>query len=63
MQVVDEPRREQTAREALVSVRIARVDIQRPDNLNAQDYPTSVRLCTVEAKEVNPPAGQKPIHW
>lgn len=63
VQVVDDPRRGQTAREALLSVRIARVDIQRPDNLKAQDYPTSVRLCAVEAQEVNPPAGQKPIHW
>lgn len=27
------------------------------------DYPASVSLYAVEAKEVNPPAGQEPIHW
>lgn len=63
VQVVDDPRRGRTAREALLSVRLARVQIQRPDNLSTQDYPLSVRLYAVEAKEVNPPPGQQPIHW
>ncbi len=63
VQVVDDPRRGRTAREALLAVRIARVHIQRPDNLSDQDYPSSVCLYAVEAKEVNPPAGQEPIHW
>ena len=44
-------------------VRIAKVHLQRPGNLSAQDYPPSVCLYGVEAKEVNPPAGQEPIHW
>lgn len=61
--VVDDPRRAQTAREALLAVRSARVHIQRPDHLSAQDYPPSVSLYAVEAKEVNPPPGQQPIHW
>ena len=39
------------------------VKIQRPDKLNAQDYPSSVQLYAVEALEVNPPPGQEPIHW
>lgn len=39
VQVADDPRRGRTAREALLTVRIARVPIQRPDNLSAQDYP------------------------
>jgi len=39
------------------------VKIQRPDKLNGQDYPPSVTLYAVEALEVNPPAGQEPIHW
>jgi hypothetical protein len=52
-----------TAREALVMVRRALVNIQRPDKLNSYDYPASVGLYAVEALEVNPPAGQEPIHW
>lgn len=52
-----------TAREALLIVRRAMVKIQRPDKLNGQDYPPSVTLYAVEALEVNPPAGQEPIHW
>ena len=63
MQVFADPRIKRTAREAWLSVRTAVVQIRRPDNLNAQDYPASVRLYAVEAKEVNPPAGQAPIHW
>jgi hypothetical protein len=52
-----------TAREALLIVRRAMVKIQRPDKLNGQDYPPNVTLYAVEALEVNPPAGQEPIHW
>jgi Transposase DDE domain len=51
------------AREALVMVRRAKVEIQRPDKLNAFDYPSSVNLYAVEAVEVNPPADAQPIHW
>lgn len=61
--VVADPRIGQTAREAWLTVRTARVQIQRPDNLSAQAYPPSVSLYAVEAAEVNPPVGQKPLHW
>lgn len=37
--------------------------IQRPDKLNARDYPPSITLYAVEATEVNPPPGQEAIHW
>jgi hypothetical protein len=63
VQLLAEPRRGQTAREALLAVRVARVEIQRPDNLNSQDYAPSIFLYAVEAKEMNPPSGQEPIHW
>jgi hypothetical protein len=61
--VTEDPRRGRIAREAFLAVRIAKVHLQRPDKLSAQDYPPSVCLYAVEAKEVNPPAGQEPIHW
>jgi Transposase DDE domain len=54
---------ERKAREALLMIRCARVEIQRPSQLSAQDYPDSVQLYAVEAVEVKPPKGQKPIHW
>lgn len=63
VEVFADPRIGRTAREAWLSVRTARVQIRRPDNLSAQDYPASVRLYAVDAKEVNPPTGQEPIHW
>jgi hypothetical protein len=54
---------ERTAREALLMVRCAQVEIQRPNKLSAKDYPDSVQLYAVEAVEINAPKGQKPIHW
>jgi hypothetical protein len=63
VQVRADPRRKQTAREALLSVSRATVAIQRPAKLNANDYPPSIQLYAVEAQEVNPPPGQPPIHW
>lgn len=63
IQLGGDPRRCQTAREALLTVRRATVQIQRPDKLSAQDYPPSVRLYAIEAREVNPPPGQTPILW
>ncbi len=61
--VTADPRCGRTAREALLSVRCTSVQIQRPDHLKREDYPPSITLYAVEAKEVNPPAGQPPIHW
>ena len=58
-----DPRINRTAREALLIIRSATVQIQRPDKLNSQDYPPSVTLYAVEAIEVNPPQGQEAIHW
>lgn len=63
IEVLADPRIGRTAREALLIVRCAQVQIQRPDKLSAQDYPKSVTLYAVEGQEVCPPAGQEPIHW
>lgn len=63
MAVSADPRIGRTAREAFLAVRCAHVQIQRPNNLSAKDYPLRVSLYAVEAVEVNPPAGQEPIHW
>ena len=63
LQVEADPRIGRIAREALMTVRFAQVKIQRPVRLSLTDYPPSITLYAVEAKEVNPPMGQSPIHW
>ena len=44
MRVTEDPRRGGVAREAFPAVRIAKVRLQRPDKLSAQDYPPTVCL-------------------
>lgn len=61
--VIADSRHGRTAREALLVVRWASVEIQRPDKLNREQSSPSIKLYAVEAKEVNPPTGQEPIHW
>ncbi len=61
--VIADSRHGRTAREALLVVRWTSVEIQRPDKLNREDYPPRIKLYAVEAKEVNTPTGQEPIHW
>jgi hypothetical protein len=63
VQIKGDPRKKQTAREALFRVSRSSVEIQRPDKLKGKDYPPSIRLYAVEAQEINAPAGQTPIHW
>ena len=38
-------------------------EIRRPAQLKADEYPPGIALYAVEAKEVNPPLGQQPVHW
>jgi hypothetical protein len=47
----------------LLAVRSAKVHLQRPDNVSAQEYPAGVCVYAIEAKEVNPPLGQSPMDW
>lgn len=63
LNVTADPRRGRTARTALLTVRHTTVQIQRPANLSREDYPPFLTLSAVEAREVNPPAGQSPVHW
>lgn len=63
VQVLADPRSGRTAREAWLAVRMPPVQIQRPKKVSAKEYPDQVPLSAVEAKEINPPQGQEPIHW
>jgi hypothetical protein len=61
--VMADLRKGQLEREAFMAVRCVQVALKRPKRLNGTDYPPSVTLYAVEAKEINPPPGQSPIHW
>ncbi len=61
--VMADSRTGRSAREAWLAVRLAPLTIRRPKKVSAQDYPDSVALYAIEAKEVTPPEGESPIHW
>jgi Transposase DDE domain len=63
MSITAEPRTGRTAREALMTVRFTQVQIQKPDYLKADDYPSRISLYAVEVEEVNPPEGEEAVHW
>jgi hypothetical protein len=63
IEVRAEPRTGRGSRTAELEIRLTPVSICRPRKVNAQEYPDTVSLDAVEAKEVNPPAGETPIHW
>lgn len=62
-QVAADTRHGREPREAWMAVRFVPVTIQRPPRLRHSDYPPSLQLYAVEAREIQPPPGQTPIHW
>jgi hypothetical protein len=62
-QVPAETRHGRESREAWMAVRFVPVTIQRPPRLRHSDYPPSLQLYAVEAREIQPPPGQTPVHW
>jgi len=50
-------------RTATVVLRAGPVTIRKPENGFAKTDPKSVTMTLVEAKEIDPPAGEKPVHW
>lgn len=63
VEVTADAREGRKSRQALLAVSCASVEIRRPAQLKADEYPPSIALYAVEAKEVNPPLGQQPVHW
>lgn len=54
------------AREAVLSLRFGAVAIPRPRNRQAdaaKALPAAIDLALVDAREINPPAGEAPAHW
>ena len=58
-QVPADSRHGRESREAWMAVRFVPVTLQRRHS----DEPPSLRLYAVEAREIQPPPGQMPIHW
>ena len=61
--VMADARKERVGREAWMAVRFVPVQIRRPQRLKDPDYPPTVQLYAVEAREISPPPGQTPVHW
>lgn len=51
-----------TARLARMAVRFIPVKLQRPKRLNS-DYPKFASVNAIDVVEMDPPAGQKAVHW
>ncbi|KTD64148.1 transposase Tn5 [Legionella shakespearei DSM 23087] len=54
---------ERQKREALLSIKYGEIEIKRPKKCTDKCASPSIKLWVVEAKEIECPAGQDPIHW
>lgn len=63
--VIDLPARpgKRSARQACIAVRYGRIRVRRPSSCSDRNAPDEVELFAVEAREVNAPAGEEPVHW
>jgi Transposase DDE domain len=52
-----------SARQACIAVRFGRVRIRRPGNCSDPNAPREIELFALEARELDPPAGEKAICW
>jgi hypothetical protein len=50
-------------RVAMVALRARRVRLARPDNGLVEDFPPTIEMSLVEAREVDPPPGKTALHW
>jgi hypothetical protein len=62
--VIELPKRiDRRARKAHLSLRFGGTVLQRPKSTIEKGLPESVALNFVEVIELNPPKGEKPVHW
>lgn len=57
------PGRKRTARKATIAVRYGPVCIRRPRSCSDRQASPEIELFAIEAREIDPPPGQKPILW
>jgi len=63
VQVRQDKRNNREKREALLSIKHSEVVIKRPKPCTDKAAAKTIKLTIVEAKEINCPTNQKPIHW
>jgi hypothetical protein len=51
------------ARQAHLSMRFGKVRICRPKSCSDRNAPPEIELFAIDVRELNPPAGEEPIHW
>jgi hypothetical protein len=61
--VIGDSRKEREAREAWMAVRFVPVTLQRPKRLQGTESASHLHLYALEAREIQPPKGQSPVHW
>lgn len=57
------PGKKRTARTATIAVRYGPVCIRRPRSCSDRQASPEIELLAIEAREIDPPPGQKPILW
>ena len=57
------PRGPRAARQAAVALRFGAACLRRPETRAARDLAESVALWVVDVCEIDPPAGEDPVHW
>ena len=57
------PGKKRTARKATIAVRYGPVCIRRPRSCSDRQASPEIELFAIEAREIDPPPGQKPILW
>jgi hypothetical protein len=58
-----EIRRGREERKAVLLIKYCEIEIKKPENCSDKIAPKTIKLRVVEAKEINCPSGQEPIHW
>lgn len=63
--MVDLPARpgKRSARPACIAIRFGRVRVRRPSSCSDRNAPAEIELFAVEARELNAPPGEEPVHW
>jgi len=63
IEIARDIRKGRKKREALLSIKHSMIEIVKPKKCTDKSAPKSIKLYVVEAKELDCPDGQEPVHW
>ena len=63
IEILRDIRKGRKKREVLLSIKHSMIEISKPKKCTDKSAPTSIKMCVVEAKELDCPIGQAPVHW